>query len=83
MSGMVKGFLITLALWAGLVGAYAGIELVRGNTPFAMLHWDVGGKFVTIVILLVLALGTAVGYASDRIQRETKRRTQRGRMGPW
>ncbi len=68
MSGTVRGFLITAALWAALIGAYAVIELVRGHVPFAMLQWNVGGKFITLTVLSVLALGTLIGYVSDQMQ---------------
>lgn len=69
MKGTFVGLGITSLIWAALVGAYAGIELVRGHRPFEMLHWEVGGKFVTIVVLLVLFLGGLIGYTSDRIRR--------------
>lgn len=68
MKRTVRGFLITAALWLALVCMYSIIELVRGHVPFAMLQWDVGGKFILFTVLLVLGLGTGVGYASDRIQ---------------
>lgn len=68
MRGAIKGFLITAGLWACLLLAYILIEKVRGHAPFAMFTWEPGGKFVTFTILLVLALGTGVGLASDRIQ---------------
>lgn len=73
MKGTLIGLGITAAIWAALVGAYAAIELVRGNTPFAMLQWEVGGKFVTAVVLLVLALGALIGYTSDRLRRQQQR----------
>lgn len=73
MRGTVWGFLITLSLWGALVAAYAIIELVRGHVPFAMLQWDLGGKFLTITILLVLALGAGIGFASDRIRSRADR----------
>lgn len=73
MKGTLVGLGVTALIWAGLIGAYAGIELVRGNVPFAMLHWDVGGKFVTIVVLCVLGLGAAIGFASDRIRQKMGR----------
>lgn len=67
------GLGITALMWVPLVGAYAVIEWIRGNVPFAMMEWDVGGKYVTITILFVLALGAAIGFASDRIQRKLGR----------
>jgi Na+(H+)/acetate symporter ActP len=69
MKGTLLGLGVTSLIWAALVGAYAAIELVRGHRPFEMLQWEVGGKFVTIVILLVLFLGGMIGYTSDRIRR--------------
>lgn len=69
MKGTLIGLGVTALIWAALVGAYAGIELVRGNMPFEMLQWEVGGKFVTIVVLLVLFLGGLIGYTSDRMRR--------------
>lgn len=33
---------------------------------------QIGDKFVTLVLVIVMALGTLVGYASDRIQRERR-----------
>lgn len=74
MSRTLLGFLVTAGLWLLLVAAYSGIELARGNVPFALLRWDVGGKFIFIVVVVVLALGTLVGYASDRIQERQGRR---------
>ena len=68
MKNTVKGFLLTAAAWVVFTCMYSIIELLRGHLPFEMLKWSVGGKFLTITILFVLALGTAVGYASDRIQ---------------
>jgi hypothetical protein len=73
MRGATKGFLITAGIWVLLLLAYAGIETVRGHAPFAMFTWNPGGKFVTATVLLVLALGTAVGVASDRIQSRSGR----------
>jgi apolipoprotein N-acyltransferase len=67
------GLGITALIWVPLIGAYAVIEWLRGNVPFAGMEWDVGGMFVTFTILLVLALGAAIGYASDRIQRKMGR----------
>lgn len=68
MRGAVKGFLITAGIWVLLLGAYSGIEMVRGHQPFAMFAWEPGGKYVTITIALVLALGMGIGQASDRIR---------------
>jgi hypothetical protein len=73
MRGTLVGLGITGAIWAALIGAYSLIELVRGNVPFAMLHWEMGGKFVTIVILCVLGLGAAIGYSSDQVRRKMGR----------
>ena len=73
MKRTMLGLGVTAGIWAALVGAYALIELVRGHVPFAMLQWEVGGKFITIVVLLVLALGGGIGFASDRIQRRMGR----------
>lgn len=73
MKGTLIGLGITALIWAALVGAYAAIELVRGHVPFAMLQWELGGKFLTITVLFVLALGGAVGFASDRIRRQQGR----------
>jgi apolipoprotein N-acyltransferase len=69
----LMGLGITALIWVPLIGAYAVIEWLRGNVPFAGMEWDVGGMFVTFTILLVLALGAAIGYASDRIQRKMGR----------
>lgn len=74
MNGSVKGFLWTALGWALLIGAYAGIELVRGNMPFVLLEWNKGGKFITIVVVSVLAIGTAVGYAGDQIRKQQGRK---------
>jgi uncharacterized membrane protein len=68
MKGTMKGFLMTAGAWVVIVSMYSIIELIMGDVPFAMLKWSVGGKFVTLTILFVMALGTAIGYASDRIQ---------------
>jgi len=75
--GTLIGLGITAAIWAALVGAYAAIELVRGNMPFAMLQWHVGGKFVFIVVLCVLGLGALIGYTSDRIRRQQQQGLRR------
>lgn len=68
MKGTLKGFLFTAAAWVVFVSMYSGIELLRGHFPFEMLTWGYGGKYITITILFVLGLGTAIGYSSDRIQ---------------
>lgn len=68
MRGALKGLGITAGVWLLLLLAFIGIELVRGNAPFAMFAWEPGGKFVTFTIGIVLALGAAIGLASDRIQ---------------
>jgi uncharacterized membrane protein len=68
MKGTLKGFLFTAAAWVVLCCMYSIIELLRGHLPFEMLTWGYGGKFITISILFVLALGTGIGYSSDRIQ---------------
>lgn len=68
MSGTLKGFLITLGVWALLAGGYALIELLRGNVPFALFEWNAGGRFIIFTVLLVLALGTGIGRASDKIR---------------
>ncbi len=68
MRGALIGFLTTAGLWVALILAFVGIELFRGHAPFAMFVWEPGGKFVTFTMLLVLALGTGVGLASDRIR---------------
>lgn len=73
MKRTLMGLGITALIWVPLIGAYAVIEWLRGNVPFAGMEWDVGGMFVTFTILLVLALGAAIGYASDRIQRKMGR----------
>lgn len=73
MRGAIKGFLITAGLWGLLSLAYVGIELVRGHAPFAMFTWEPGGKFITITVGIVLALGAGVGLASDRIQSRADR----------
>lgn len=73
MSGTLRAFLITAAIWVALVAAYSAIELVRGHMPFAMLEWNAGGKFITLTVLSVMALGTAVGYAGDQIRRRGHR----------
>jgi hypothetical protein len=65
----IKGFAMTAGLTMLLVLSYVLIELARGNVPFAMLQWNVGGKFVTITFTAILALGTALGYASDQLQK--------------
>lgn len=72
-SGAAKGFVITLALWVALLGANSLVEMARGHHPFAMFQWNMGGKFVTIVMIVVLALGTAVGMASDSVRRRMGR----------
>ena len=68
MRGGMKGFLITAGLWAFLLLAYMGIEIVRGHSPLAMFAWNPGGRYVTITITAVLALGTGLGIASDRVR---------------
>lgn len=73
MRGTLVGLLLTALLWGALVGMYALIELIRGNVPFAMLQWDMGGKYLTVTILLVLALGAGIGFASDRMRRRIGR----------
>lgn len=73
MKRTLLGLGITALVWVPLVGAYALIEWIRGNVPFAAMQWDVGGKFITFTIALVLALGAGVGYASDRIQKKMGR----------
>lgn len=73
MKRTLLGVLITGAIWAGLIGAYAGIEAVRGHVPFEMFQWELGGKFLVLSILSVLALGGSIGLASDRIQRRMGR----------
>lgn len=73
MSGTIRGFLLTLGAWVLLVGNYAVIEAVRGHRPFAMLQWENGGKYLLLTVLAVLALGTGIGYASDRIGRRANR----------
>ncbi|MFZ5816446.1 MAG: hypothetical protein ACOY93_14285 [Bacillota bacterium] len=72
MRGAIKGFLVTAVIWVFLLLAYVGIEAVRGN-GLKMFTWEPGGKYVTITVALVLALGTAVGLASDRIQKSRHR----------
>lgn len=73
MRGAAKGFLITAGIWVLLLLAFMGIETVRGHGPVAMFTWEPGGKYVTITVLLVLGLGTAIGLASERIQSRTGR----------
>lgn len=73
MSGAAKGFLITAGIWVLLLLAFMGIEALRGHVPFAMFTWNPGGKYVTSTILLVLGLGTALGYTSDRIRSRMSR----------
>lgn len=74
MNRTMLGFLLTAIAWIILIGMYALIEWVRGHVPFAMLRWEIGGKFITLVIISVLLLGTAVGYASDQIQKQKEKR---------
>lgn len=69
MRGTLIGLGITASIWAALVGTYAAIELVRGHKPFEMLQWELGGKFVLITVLSVLALGALIGWTSDRMRR--------------
>lgn len=73
MKRTLWGVLITAAIWALLIGAYAGIEVVRGHVPFAMFRWEQGGWFLSLSILAVLAMGGAIGLASDRIQKRIGR----------
>lgn len=68
MRGAITGLLLTGALWGLLLLAYVGIELVRGHAPFAMFTWDPAGRYITITIAVVLALGAGVGLASERVQ---------------
>jgi len=68
MKGTVLGFVLTLGAWAVFAAMYSLIELARGHVPFEMFRWEAGGKFVAITVVVILAIGTAVGYASDRIR---------------
>ncbi|HWI66350.1 MAG TPA: hypothetical protein VNT75_31355 [Symbiobacteriaceae bacterium] len=68
MRGTLIGLGVTASIWAALVGTYAAIELVRGHKPFEMLHWELGGKFVLITVLAVLAMGALIGFTSDRMR---------------
>lgn len=62
------GFAVTAGIWVALIALDLLIELVRGNQPWNMLQGHPGGRYLLIVIGFVLALGTAIGYASDRIR---------------
>ncbi|HYG58351.1 MAG TPA: hypothetical protein VD902_09860 [Symbiobacteriaceae bacterium] len=73
MRGALIGLALTGLVWAVLTGMYAMIEAIRGNVPFAMLQWDMGGKYLTLTILSVMALGAGIGYASDRMRRRVGR----------
>lgn len=68
MKGTVRGFLLTSGTWVAFAAMYSLIELARGHVPFEMFRWETGGKFVTITVLLVVGIGTAIGYASDQIR---------------
>jgi len=68
MRGGAIGFLITLGLLVLLILAYVGIEALRGHDPFAWFAWVPGGRYVTITVAVVLALGTGIGIASDRLR---------------
>jgi len=73
MRGGVVGFCITLGLWVMLLLAYVGIETIRGHDPFAWFAWVPGGRYVSITVAVVLALGTGIGIASDRVRSRTGR----------
>ncbi|MFZ5825057.1 MAG: hypothetical protein ACOY94_12070 [Bacillota bacterium] len=67
MRKSLLGLLITTAIWLAMAAIYSLTELLRGGRPFTDLQWNVGWKFFLVVVVLVLALGTAIGHASDRI----------------
>jgi len=66
-------FLLMLTAWAALTLVYVVIELVRGNAPFHMVRWETNGKLLLLVFLSVTGIGTAIGYASDQMQRTKNR----------
>lgn len=68
------GVLYTALIWAALICANAVVEVFRGNPPFAFMEWGIGGKFVTLTFLFVLALGGAIGYASGHLQKQKNAR---------
>lgn len=73
MRGALVGIGITAAIFAALIGANVVVELAMGHPPFGMLNWSVSGKLVTFSGLFTLALGAAVGYASDYVRRREGR----------
>ena len=68
MRRSLLGLLITAAVWVALLGISLVLELALGKNPFGMERAPSGGRFLLIVIGFVLALGTAIGYASERIR---------------
>lgn len=74
MSNAAKGFLITIGLWAALTLLYVVLELAMGRVPFALFDLSGNGKLIVLTVLFVTAIGTGVGFASDRIQAQQRRR---------
>src|SRR2546428_12325339 len=75
MKNWLKGLLLTGSVWVALIVMYLGIEFIMGDRPFAAFQtWGPSARFITFTVVAVLAIGAAVGYASDvvqaRIQRE-------------
>lgn len=66
-------FLLMMAAWGALTTVYVIIELIRGNPPFQMVHWNTNGKLLLLVFLSVTTVGTSVGYVSDQMQRSKNR----------
>ncbi|MEW8978012.1 MAG: hypothetical protein AB2385_06360 [Symbiobacterium sp.] len=73
MRGGLIGFLVTLGIWVVLLLVHMGMEAVWGRSPFAVFTWDPTGRYVAITVAVVLALGTGVGIASDRVRSGTGR----------
>lgn len=69
MHGGVRGFLITLGIWVFLTLTHMTIEWIGGRSPLAMFAREPRARYIAITVAVVLALGTAIGVASDRVRR--------------
>jgi hypothetical protein len=69
MATWLKGLLLTAAVWGALIVMYLIIEFLMGDRPFAAFEtWGPSARFITFTVTGVLALGAAVGYASDKVR---------------
>jgi len=67
--GVLLGFLITLGMWLFLALAHMAMELAGGRSPLAAFTRDAGGRYIAVTVAVVLALGTGIGIASERVRR--------------